>query len=163
MSDIEIANHLEFRQYPISITNNTAKGQAQPHKKKRLTIAAGGMIFAHNKILLDRSDNIDLWSVPGGTVNFNESLQETVVRELKEELNLNVEILSTPPFLFNFEVEDDDYIDIIILIHFIVKVTDKNKIIMGNEIIDYKWESIGSSFRDCYPNVKPAVDHYMKI
>lgn len=153
---------LEFKQYPLAIPD-TLK-QKRGTKTIRLTIAAGGMIFAHNKILLDRSDHSDLWSVPGGTVRFDESAEQSVLRELKEELNLDAEIIEHQPFVYHFEMVSEEVIDLIVLMHFLVKIKTKtSKILIGSDIIDYRWDSIGSHFRDCYPNVKPAVDHFMNI
>ncbi len=151
----------ELRQFKLDVPEKLAKEAGG--RKHRLTFAAGGMIFAHNKILLDRSDSSDLWSIPGGVVRFGESIKDTVIREIKEELNLNVEILDAPPYFYHFHLESSESVDIIVLAHFLVKVEAPAKIQMGGEIVDYKWESIGSNFRDCYPNVKPSVDYYMNI
>lgn len=151
----------ELRQLGIQVPEKLRKEAGG--REHRITFAAGGMIFAHNKVLLDRSDSSDLWSIPGGVVKFKESVKETVVREIKQELNLNVDILDAPPFLYHFRLESSEAIDLIILTHFLVKVEAPAKLQIGGGIADYKWESIGSNFRDCYPNVKPAVDYYMNI
>lgn len=151
----------ELRQFNLVVPEKLK--QEAGNRSHRITFAAGGMVFAHNKVLLDRSDSSDLWSIPGGVVKFNESVKTTVIREIKQELNLNVEVLDSPPFLYHFRLESAEAMDIIILAHFLVKVESPARIQMGGDIVDYKWESIGSNFRDCYPNVKPAVDYYMNI
>jgi ADP-ribose pyrophosphatase YjhB (NUDIX family) len=151
----------ELRKYNVHVPDKI-KQQANGRSHK-LTFAAGGMIFAHNKVLLDRSDSSDMWSIPGGVIRTEESMQETVVREIREELNLRVEILNSPPFLYHFQVATTGSVEIILLMHFLVKVKAPAEIRMGGEIVDYKWESIGSHFRDAYPNVKPAIDYYMNI
>lgn len=149
----------EFKQYPINLPPRKLP-RSQSQRTPRLTIAAGAMIFAHNKILLDRSESNDLWSIPGGVVRFDESPQQGVIREIKEELGVAVEILPHQPFVFHFNLEAESSIDQIYLIHFLVKIKGEAKIVMGEQVVDYRWDSIGSHFRDCYPNVKPAVDYF---
>ncbi len=121
------------------------------------------MIFSKNKLLLNRSDSSDLWSIPGGIITFTESSEQAVIREIKEELNLEVTIVDPLPYVFSFDIESENAVDKIVLLHFLAKVKPDGKIVMGDGVADYKWESIASAFRDCYPNVKPAVDHFMNI
>lgn len=47
-------------------------------------------IFENDKILLVKESN-DLWSLPGGWVDVNQSLKENTIKEVKEEAGLNVE------------------------------------------------------------------------
>jgi len=57
-------------------------------------------------LLLRRSDN--LWSVPGGGMEPGERLDETVVREVREETGLEVEpveligVYSSPEYIFTY-------------------------------------------------------------
>jgi len=61
--------------------------------KNIFTIASFGIIFdQQNKILLCHRRDYDLWNLPGGTMEVGESPWECVVREIKEETGLNVEI-----------------------------------------------------------------------
>ena len=43
-------------------------------------------------LLLQRQDN-KKWTIPGGTLEYNESVEQCLLREIKEETNLNVEII----------------------------------------------------------------------
>jgi DNA polymerase len=59
--------------------------------------AAAIIEFPNNKILLIKRKTIvfkGYWALPGGKVEVGETIEETVVREVKEETNLNVEIIS---------------------------------------------------------------------
>lgn len=42
-------------------------------------------------LLIRRTDN-DLWALPGGAMDLGETIAETVVREVKEETGLNVDV-----------------------------------------------------------------------
>lgn len=44
------------------------------------------------RILLEHRVDNDLWALPGGTHDFGESIVETVVREVREETGLDVEV-----------------------------------------------------------------------
>lgn len=61
--------------------------------KNKFIIAAFALIFdENNKILLCHRRDYDLWNLPGGTMELGESPWECVVREVKEETGLKVEI-----------------------------------------------------------------------
>ncbi|MFD3156947.1 NUDIX hydrolase N-terminal domain-containing protein [Haloimpatiens sp. FM7330] len=49
-----------------------------------------GAIFKENKILLVKESLDGLWSIPGGWAEFNLSVKENIVKEVKEEAGLNV-------------------------------------------------------------------------
>ncbi len=58
-------------------------------------VAVGGIIIVDNKILLTlRRDEPDRnkWAIPGGKLELNETIEEGLKREIKEELSLNVEV-----------------------------------------------------------------------
>ena len=55
--------------------------------------AASIVLIQDDKILmLKRSDNL-CWSLPGGTLEHNENLTTCLIREVKEECNLDIEIM----------------------------------------------------------------------
>jgi 8-oxo-dGTP diphosphatase len=72
------------------------------------------------------------WEFPGGKVEDNEQLEETIKREIMEELNLNVSISG---FLIRVEHEYPDFI--------LTMDTFKCKIVGGelklNEHVSFKW------------------------
>lgn len=61
---------------------------------------ARAIIFKDNKLLvffrrkIKDGNEITYYAIPGGHVEGNETTEETVIRELKEEMNLDIEILS---------------------------------------------------------------------
>ncbi|MQL54477.1 NUDIX hydrolase [Acidianus ambivalens] len=61
---------------------------------ERPLIAVGGVIFSGKRVLLvqrSKPPNKGSWAIPGGKVEFGETLKEALKREMKEELNVNVE------------------------------------------------------------------------
>ncbi len=65
---------------------------------KKVIDVACAIILSNNKILVaQRSDQMSLplkWEFPGGKVNNNETAEDCIHRELKEELNIDVKIIS---------------------------------------------------------------------
>jgi ADP-ribose pyrophosphatase YjhB (NUDIX family) len=60
---------------------------------ERPVVGVGGVVIENGRALLIRRGTEPLlgqWSIPGGTLELGESLQEGVVRELREETGLHV-------------------------------------------------------------------------
>ena len=57
-------------------------------------VGVGAVIICNGKILLEKRKNEPgrgKWSIPGGLVELGESVEQTVIREVKEETGLEVE------------------------------------------------------------------------
>jgi len=52
--------------------------------------SAAGAVIHENKILLVRHGLLKKWQIPGGLQEIGESIQQTVQREIKEELDLDL-------------------------------------------------------------------------
>ncbi|HSR10972.1 MAG TPA: NUDIX hydrolase [Thermodesulfobacteriota bacterium] len=60
-------------------------------------VGVGGVVFLEDKVLLvkrGREPGFGDWSIPGGAVDTGETLKEAVVREVREETGLDVEVLA---------------------------------------------------------------------
>ena len=58
----------------------------------KLNVRSGIIIIKDNKILLHKNDNKDNYCLPGGGVKFLESSEEAIIREIKEEINLDIKV-----------------------------------------------------------------------
>jgi len=65
-------------------------------KETLILPGAAGAITRHGKILLVRHNLGNKWQIPGGLQELGESIQQTVEREIKEELGLD---LTTGPLI----------------------------------------------------------------
>lgn len=65
------------------------------------------LVFFRRKVIGGRE--ITYYAIPGGHVEVNETTEETVVRELKEELNLDIQLLGYLGKLIDGEREEYYY------------------------------------------------------
>ena len=93
-------------------------------------------LFYRNKLLITQrnadSDHPFLWEFPGGKINLGESAEDCIAREIKEELEVEINILEKM-----FPVEYDYGFKKIELIPFLCFIRSSE--IKLNEHIQYKW------------------------
>ena len=107
--------------------------------------AASAIIINNKKqlLLLQRKDN-QKWAIPGGTLEYTESIEECLLREVKEETGLSVEILKV------FKIYSDpeviiEYLDGEIRREFNIVFLVKpilDKILIDDESFQYAWIDI---------------------
>lgn len=102
--------------------------------KKKFQIRVGGITFIQNKLLLIThiKKGKEYYVVPGGRVEFAENTQQAVIREYKEELNLNVQVKR---FLFYNESFPPSYPVHSLNLFFLVKPLSKKIKLEENSII----------------------------
>jgi ADP-ribose pyrophosphatase YjhB (NUDIX family) len=74
----------------------------------RFHLRAGAIVMEAGHVLLHRLEGDPFWALPGGRVEAGEECAQTIVREFKEELGLNVtcnELLSVGENFFEYEGE----------------------------------------------------------
>ncbi len=80
-----------------------------------------GVAVYDNKVLIHRSIIDDFWSLPGGRCEFLELSKDALIREMKEELGVEIKIIRPLYFVenfFNYEGKDFHEISIFYLIEF---------------------------------------------
>jgi len=135
--------------YPIKSITNTIN---------LLTITSGVVFFQNNKVLVVREGNEGLFSFPGGTCKRGESFEHTAIREVREELSINIS-LKGDPFIYEFERYIGNDVELLLLFHFLVgKVNGPLK--LASNAKELKWKAINEDYSDCFPNVLPAVEFF---
>jgi 8-oxo-dGTP diphosphatase len=104
-------------------------------------IEATAFILKNNKLLiLKRSENKKVlpgyYEMPGGGIEFGESPEEAIKREIKEETGLETKILN-PYCTFSDVINNKQYIDI----QFYAKIIGEDDVKLSDEHTEYKWIS----------------------
>ena len=60
--------------------------------EKRFNYRIAGVALHENRVLLNREDEYRFWFMPGGRAELLEPAQETLQREFREELNVEIQI-----------------------------------------------------------------------
>lgn len=127
------------------------------------------------KVLFIHHKKLNKWLFVGGHIEENEDPETAVIREVKEETNLDIELLGeryprevdfVKPFALQRNIVSDDHIHIDIC--YVALVKDKTKIkAKEDEVLNYRWfseEEILSEDFDTFPEKKQmAIDalHYV--
>lgn len=123
-------------------------------------IAAGPVIIEDGKVLLNRSKNSKgqespYFMFPGGKMqDFASTLEETCIREVQEELGINIQILRPLKTIFAKRVDTDSYI---FLVHYLAKRI--GEVTPGNETVEWGWFDV-HNLPNVTPNVKEVLDAY---
>ena len=102
-----------------------------------MKVIVGGIIEKNGKYLLVQEAQekcYKKWNFPAGHLDFNESLKEGAIREIKEETGCDVE-LDGVCYIANNVLEDD----LLIMIIFNTKLIKEDIKFDQEEILDVKW------------------------
>ena len=112
----------------------------------KLNVREAGIIIHNGKILLHRNVNSGHYALIGGRVAIGENSEDTIIREIKEELGKDVEITGYVGTIENFfEMKGRKYHEIMFVykIEFVneedkkIEYTIKN--IEGKDYLQYEW------------------------
>lgn len=101
------------------------------------------VIINDNKILAMHDERSPYYYLPGGRVSLHETAEDAVLRELKEELKINGEIIRplwVNQSFFVEEVSNEKYHEI--CIYFLVDVSKTNIFTKGEKFIVYEGQHI---------------------
>lgn len=112
----------------------------------KLNIRAGGVIIHNGKILVHKNIKKDHYCLPGGRIEIGESSEQTIKREIQEELGKKIDIIGYLATIENFfEMENKKYHEIF-FIHKIEFANEEDKKINytmhnleGKEYLQYEW------------------------
>lgn len=68
--------------------------QSGPVEQRKKRIRVSALMLKGNRVLLVKNiiDNREVWFLPGGSVDWGETLKEAILRESKEELGININV-----------------------------------------------------------------------
>ena len=97
------------------------------------------VIINNSKILAMHDERSPYYYLPGGRVSMNETAEKAVLRELKEELEIDAEIIRPLWLNENFFVEDVDHEKYHeICIYFLIDVSHTNLFDKGEKFVLYE-------------------------
>lgn len=102
-----------------------------------MKVIVGGIIEKEGKYLLVQEAKkkcYEKWNFPAGHLDFNESLKQGAIREIKEETGCDVK-LDGVCYVANRILEDD----LLVMIVFNAKLINENIEFDKEEILDVKW------------------------
>ncbi|MFQ9264930.1 MAG: NUDIX domain-containing protein [Clostridia bacterium] len=102
-----------------------------------MKVIVGGIIEKEGKYLLVQEAKkkcYEKWNFPAGHLDFNESLEQGAIREIKEETGCDVK-LDGVCYVANKILEDD----LFVMIVFNAKLINENIEFDKEEILDVKW------------------------
>ena len=106
----------------------------------KLNIRAGGVIIHNNKVLTHRNINKEHYCMPGGRIEIGESSEQTIKREIQEELGKQIEITGYLATIENFfEMENKKYHEIEFKNEEDQKIDYTMQNIEGKEYLQYEW------------------------
>jgi 8-oxo-dGTP diphosphatase len=122
-------------------------------------ILSGSIIIKDNKLLLIYKKKHKHYEFPGGKVEENETIEQTAIRETKEEIGCDIEIIQYIGYN-DFSIENKNWRS-----HkFLAKINQIPKIMEKNKFKDILWLDIeeykkGKKEFNLAPNVKEYLDN----
>lgn len=112
----------------------------------KLNVRAAGVMIHNGKVLVHRNVNSDHYALIGGRVEIGESSENTIKREIKEELGKDIKITEYISTIENFfEIKGSKYHEIMFVygIEFINEEDKKIDYVMknieGKDYLQYEW------------------------
>ena len=101
--------------------------------------SCGCIIIDDGKVLIEAQKHKDevFWNFPKGHQELGETDTETALRETKEEVGLDVEIIDTNPIIMKYIINNNTTEKIVLL--FLAKPLSRELKLQEEEVADAKW------------------------
>jgi ADP-ribose pyrophosphatase/8-oxo-dGTP diphosphatase len=138
--------------------------------KKKVASAGLGVILEENgKVLLgkrhfdpDKADSefrsAGVWSLPGGKLDWGETLEEGAVREVKEEAGITIR----DPKVISVHNHMNEYAHFVTVGMIVKKWRGKPKVMEPDEITEWKWFSLDKLPKERYFPSFEVIENYKK-
>jgi NAD+ diphosphatase len=139
---------------PMVPGNEDSVACPEGHFTKYATPVAATLVFVRNDdkyLILKRSHNPQKgwWDLPGGFVNYHESAEQTVIREIAEETGITD--LGEPQYIGTYPSPYGD-IEIVMTVGFVIDSYNRD-VVLSEENSEYKWVTLEEmpelAFEDC--------------
>lgn len=103
--------------------------------------SCGCIIEKDGKVLIEcqKHGTETFWGFPKGHKEGNETNKETAIREVKEEMGIDVEIICNTPIKLEYFIEDVKVNKTVYLFRAKMKSPTQEIKIQEAEVVDYKW------------------------
>jgi 8-oxo-dGTP pyrophosphatase MutT (NUDIX family) len=131
---------------------------SEPDTPKTFFIGVKGIVVRGDKILLlKKSGDRAFWDAPGGRMNTRETIQQTLLRELHEELPSVKEV--TIGELLHAHVLDRDIKDSVglNLLFYRIDAVIEGDAVLSSEHSSYKWMTFDEATKDGSEGIAQAV------
>lgn len=128
----------------------------------KIIVASGPVIIKDGKLLVSKDNKDDFYKIPGGRINFGEELEETCIREVKEETNADIELIKPLRTMVIYKNPQTQEEMSIILVHYEAKLKNPDDLKPNrDEIEEIKWLDIKEIKEGKYnvaPNIKYLIE-----
>ncbi len=133
--------------------------------KDYIGVGCGALIINNkNETLLTKRtpksrNQAGLWSKPGGMVEFNESVEDALIREVKEELGVDIELIRPLGFTNHILNSEDQHW---VAIHYLAKIIKGEPCIMEpDKIEEIKWFNFNNLPDNITQTTKDPIRDYL--
>lgn len=135
-----------------------------------------GILIQDGKILMQlrhdphRPENHLKWEFPGGAVDFGDTVEACVVREVKEETGYEVDIISMLPRVFVESRAQETFSYQLYLIPFLCQITGGEPDVSEEEVLELRWfeldeviqqELLGNN-KEMFTALRPRLEELIK-
>ncbi|MFN2615316.1 MAG: NUDIX hydrolase [Actinomycetota bacterium] len=107
----------------------------------------GAIVLEKGELLLvkrDREPSRGLWSLPGGRVEWGESMREAIVREVREETNIDIDVEGVAGFVERIVPNDEGEVEYHYIIVDFWARPRSHEPKAGDDVSDARWVNVAN-------------------